>query len=454
MISVPRYTKEELNVFEGKKVIIGGSNRLAIEIHSIFRNFNINVIGLFCTKVDVISDLEMLYDTSIVGLEELAILAKDDDVIIQEIDQDVELSKLIDKYAINRSKFDARKIFHSFIIQNFIDLVRQNNLAEVNRYVQLRIERKRVLYNSLIEQIGRKSMEYVIICSPPKTGDHTLNNTFNLINETESRSNRYNLNRIIAAFICKTGLNKMSNSVSKYEERLKNKKKIDYVNIFHSPELFKKNLYNNKTIKIITAMREPIVSNLSLVFQHLGASLGMIHQQILPLLIQYGKDDFLNIAENIFVKGMDDVQILFDSYIKERVNSNIKIIPESVAPMQDFFPLFNENIVNLYEHPFDKEKGYSIIKEGNIEVFVYQLEKLNSIVPELSKWIGVPFDKLENGNVAADKWAGESYKQAQKEIEISQEYFDRCYNEEYVKHFYSEEDIEKFKARWRPHIKK
>lgn len=103
-------------------------------------------------------------------------------------------------------------------------------------------------------------------------------------------------------------------------------------------------------------------------------------------------------------------------------------------------------------YPFDKEKGYTIIKEGNIEVFVYQLEKLNDVFLELSDWVGVPFEKMVNANKAEDKWVGESYKQACKEIEITQEYFDRCYNEPYVKHFYSDEDIEKFKERWRSHI--
>ncbi len=86
-------------------------------------------------------------------------------------------------------------------------------------------------------------------------------------------------------------------------------------------------------------------------------------------------------------------------------------------------------------------------------MFVYQLEKLNQFVNELSQWIGVPIDQLINGNVATDKWVSLSYKQAVEEIQISEEYFERCYREPFVSHFYSESDIQKFIARLKRHKK-
>ena len=33
-----------------------------------------------------------------------------------------------------------------------------------------------------------------------------------------------------------------------------------------------------------------------------------------------------------------------------------------------------------------------------------------------------------------------------------EEYFEKCYNEPYVKHFYSDDDINKFKEKWEKHI--
>lgn len=39
------------------------------------------------------------------------------------------------------------------------------------------------------------------------------------------------------------------------------------------------------------------------------------------------------------------------------------------------------------------------------------------------------------------------------QIAITQESYDYCYEDLYVKHFYSDEDIEKFKEKWKAHIK-
>ncbi|MFI3169219.1 MAG: putative capsular polysaccharide synthesis family protein [Faecalibacterium sp.] len=146
------------------------------------------------------------------------------------------------------------------------------------------------------------------------------------------------------------------------------------------------------------------------------------------------------------------VELIFDVFVKRYVYTEKHTVFSRLA--QDFFVEFEKAVLDITKYLFDQDKGYAIIKEGNIEVFVYQLEKLNDLVPELSAWIGVPFEHLEKGNQASDKWFAESYRQAQQEIEFSQEYFDKCYNEPYVKYCYNEADIERFKARWRPHIKK
>lgn len=118
--------------------------------------------------------------------------------------------------------------------------------------------------------------------------------------------------------------------------------------------------------------------------------------------------------------------------------------------MNSFFDAFNQNIFNLYEHSFDKEKGYSIMKKGNVEVFVYQLEKLNTIAKEMSDWIDqTPFENWTIKNDASSKWISEYYKQVKKEVKIPNRLFDICYDAPWVKHFYSESDIEKFKYSWR-----
>ncbi len=208
-----------------------------------------------------------------------------------------------------------------------------------------------------------------------------------------------------------------------------------------------------KKIRIITAVREPISQNVSTIYQFLSMC-GSEYQPFLSVLMMVLKNidkESLDEIKSIMINDGGDIQQIFDMFVDK--NKNTKIYGTSRHAIQNFIPDFCENIIDITAYPFDKEKGYTIIKEDNIEIFVYQLEKLNNIIPELSAWVGVPFDSLEIDNVASSKWTGESYKQAQKEIRFSKEYFDRCYNEKYVKHFYSDSDIEKFKNKWKGNVK-
>lgn len=60
---------------------------------------------------------------------------------------------------------------------------------------------------------------------------------------------------------------------------------------------------------------------------------------------------------------------------------------------------------------------------------------MNTLVQELSDFAGIEIDKSVIDLQGVDNWCGESYKQAQKEIKISQKYFDKYFSEPYVYHF-------------------
>lgn len=196
----------------------------------------------------------------------------------------------------------------------------------------------------------------------------------------------------------------------------------------HHSNLLTKEVLQEQKVKIITAVRDPIARDFSQTYEC------FTNISTFPL------------PNKCYLESSNDAEMVFH---KTWANSTLS---RNMGEVERWFSEFAENAVCLLDHPFDKEAGYSIIQEGNYDIFVYQLEKLNDIIPQLSDWVGVPFTKLENSNVAADKWIGKSYKQAQKEMKFSQEYFDICYNDPYVKHFYSEADIETFKERWRGNI--
>lgn len=204
---------------------------------------------------------------------------------------------------------------------------------------------------------------------------------------------------------------------------------ITYSNTWHSPNALK--IFDNNNYRIITAVREPISQIISELYQDIS----MLR---IPFLHKYSEE---------LLTGKGDAQKLFDKYVENIYNKK-----KSYSNITYFIRNFSNNILDIMKYPFDKEKGYTIIKEGNIEVFVYTLEKMNDVVCEMAEFVGGDFDEWVMGNVGSDKKVAKSYKKAQKELVFTKEFFEGCYGEEYIKHFYTDEQIEKFKDKWRKNI--
>lgn len=239
--------------------------------------------------------------------------------------------------------------------------------------------------------VGTLSLGAVFICMIGKTGDHTLMNTF--------------------------------------EE-----KNILFHNAKHSPETLNRSLLNqiDNKVRIITSIRDPISWNLSLLYHYFATDNAFAFSNI----IKHRKN---------LLNGGGDVQSIFNLFLDRYGDKQDTVLP--------FLNRFEQHVLSLSKHTFDKEKGFSVFNEGNIEVFAYQLEKMNDIIEDLSDWVGAaPFDKWVMGNEASSKWISGSYKQAQSEIKIPKAYFDKCYDDKWVKHFYSNKDIEAFKEKWKNQV--
>lgn len=256
--------------------------------------------------------------------------------------------------------------------------------------------------NQLSEQI--KAEQYLLtedkaplfLCMPPKTGDHSLIDTFEKLG-------------------------------------------ISHHFIFHMPSAIP--MSTNLPIKIITAVRDPIAENISLLYQILG---DLSHSITAHYLISVKEPDF-------FLKMRDDrnfnscdVQRLFQHFTQMALSDESFGAP----PIQLFLNEFQQKVANFRSHPFDKEKGFTVISTNTAEIFVYQLEKLNDLLPELSAFVGKEIPTLEEGNYTKTKWVGDSYAKALKDLTFSEAYFNDCFEADWVKHFYSLEDIEKMKERW------
>jgi len=188
------------------------------------------------------------------------------------------------------------------------------------------------------------------------------------------------------------------------------------------------NIFKNfKTIKIITLVREPVSRGISLFFE---------------LLTYFGEPI-------IILPGSSYLNTIID---RLRGNS------PGILPLIDEFDWFDNELktvfgVDIYAHPFDREKGYSIIKQGNVEVLAMKMEKLNSLESVIGEFIGVPQFKLVNANEGDNKVYKYLYKNVKDTIKIPSDVFSAYYeNNPKMDHFYSEEEKAAFLKKWEKNI--
>lgn len=428
------------NIYKNNSVIIWGDIETILEMIELFKFFDINIAGI-CEEKDINAIINpKLNDT--INLENqnktLIKIIKNIPVISQSEVKDMftKDNNLTVQVAMN-SAFEMLILakIQMIGIQNYICTQEALNflgaykkVKNINENPNLNdAETIKIFREKLVGDISDNALTYIskekntplFLCLPPKTGDNTLENTF--------KAN-----------------------------------KIESYNYWHTPKAFNKDkiikqvIKKSNTIKIITAIREPIAQNFSLFYSTLT-------------LLNYTNNNYLLklFEDNKFLtENNRDAQTFFDIWLNETDYLNKENIKSNFNTLQHFIPEFQNNILDIMKYPFDTEKGYSIIREKirtsdninqdiqeiNIEIFTYQLEKMNDLLDPMNEWLGCKFNNWIIGNTMDNKWIADSYKQAIKDIKFSKEYFEKCYNEDYVNHFYSKEDIEKFKNKYKYNI--
>lgn len=164
-------------------------------------------------------------------------------------------------------------------------------------------------------------------------------------------------------------------------------------------------------IKVITLVREPIARDFSQYFQ--GYALHCVDKKsIQDVLLEFAEEDYQ-------FKW-------FDGEIKALLG------------------------IDIFEYPFDREKGFGLIKKDNIEILILKLESLNQNTDILGEFVGVENLELKNANESDKKSYAKLYKEAKDTIVIPQKIIDRYYKgNERMDYFYTETEKKGFLEKWR-----
>lgn len=210
----------------------------------------------------------------------------------------------------------------------------------------------------------------------------------------------------------------------------------------------------DRKVKLITLVRDPIAKDIGHFFQKLTATENDTAWFVKGLMEKDFQQSYLNYLSVVspfdFSNGKRK-----DEFNKKMV-SHIDYIgsKNSNGALWGWYEEEYKNIlgIDVLAHEFDVDKGYTVIRHKNVEVLIMQLEKLNTLENVLAEFVDVPELKLVSVNRGVEKAYRYIYKAFQKEVRIPKEYMEFCYNNPYMRHFYSKEDIERFYKKWEDKI--
>lgn len=178
--------------------------------------------------------------------------------------------------------------------------------------------------------------------------------------------------------------------------------------------------------RIVTGVREPISRNISCFFQNIANPGHYWH---------FGEMD------KVLNTSIDELIAHFNSIHTNEIVGNI--FPWYIKDSKKYF--YNSTGVSIYNYPFDRERGYTIIKENGISIFLYKLEKLHETREILNSFLGLPTDTdFPKANVGTDKWYNDVYKKFLDAYTPPKKIIDLVYNSDFIKYFYTESEINTF----------
>jgi len=177
--------------------------------------------------------------------------------------------------------------------------------------------------------------------------------------------------------------------------------------------------------KIITLVRDPVGREISDFFQNVE----FIYPEFVNETGYVKKDAALNFIIEQFKKFEES-----SDYANNWLDNEIK----------DTFD------VDVYQHFFDVEKGFTIIKEQGVEILLLKMEDMyQCIKTALSEFLDLkePF-VLKRSNIGSEKKYSAIYKYVKENIIIPREICERIYSTKYARHFFSDNMREKLLRRW------
>lgn len=179
-------------------------------------------------------------------------------------------------------------------------------------------------------------------------------------------------------------------------------------------------------VKIITLVREPIGRDISDFIQYFGWDYLMIDRMHLEKMDSNIEDRLIDSLRNQCNMG--------DGFEFDWFHTELETLTG----------------IDVFQYPFDRDRGYVLISEGKYEILVLTLEKLKENSRIIGDFCGIGNFVMENANEAKGKRYKYLYENLMEKVRIPQDVIDKYfYGNKSMDYFYSDDEKKRFLERYR-----
>jgi len=104
--------------------------------------------------------------------------------------------------------------------------------------------------------------------------------------------------------------------------------------------------------------------------------------------------------------------------------------------------------LDVYQHPFDPAHGYGAIETASMDVLLLRQESLDRAQAALREFFELPGLTFRSENVSGEKEYGPLYRDVLDRVRLPEALVDKVYSSRLARHFYSAEEIDRFRRHW------
>jgi hypothetical protein len=178
-------------------------------------------------------------------------------------------------------------------------------------------------------------------------------------------------------------------------------------------------LYDKNKIYFFSLVRDPVAALISEYCEN----------------FPYEKKRLIQSDDDIVGEIVQKICIVFKS---DRIKSRLEWFDRELNRSLDF---------DIYMNSFDRDKGYHVYSDRDL--LILKLEAFNQVAPyAIKEFLGFSDFTICEGNKAESKSYSQIYNKVKQAIRLPGEIIDEIYSSKYIRYFYGDKEIYRFKNRW------